>query len=184
MNPRAALLALALISAVPAFAAPWENESLRIKVNLPGSWKLITPKVADQRMKAAADSFDVIFYGELKKRTEAGNFFVFEKSPKSKVRADLQSTPLGKPLRPMTARDIKNLCPLWAKNHDENEMPFQDCQPRKLGIAWTALLTYQPEPGSYEYQVKYFRTDGTLILFTVAGKKADAEAIFRNAKFY
>ena len=183
MNFRHVFLALFLISS--AGAAPWKNESLRVNVNLPGTWKPITAKIADQRLKAATDSADILFYGELKKRTLAGNFFVFEQRPGSKVRADLQSTFLGRPLGGvLKEKDIRNLCPLWAQNHDENERPFQDCQPRKLGIAWTAFLTYEPEPGSFEYQVKYFRPDGTLILFTVAGTRAQAEAIFRNTKFY
>jgi hypothetical protein len=185
MRLRSTFLALALISTLPSMAAPWQDESLRIKVNLPGTWKFITPKMADQRMKSSRDSADIVFYGELKKRTETGNFFVFEQRPKSKVRADLQTGYLGKPLGGTLAeRDIKNLCPLWAANRDENERPFLDCQPRQLGIAWTALLTYEPEPGVHEYQIKYFRPDGTLILFTVRGTRAQAEAIFRNTKFY
>jgi hypothetical protein len=178
-----AVLVAALFSC--AGAASWKNDSLRIRIQLPGTWAFVTPAVADQRIRSAKEEEDALFYAELKKRTEAGSLFLFEKSPKSKVRADLQSTPLGRPLGGvLLERDIRNLCPLWAANPGENEMPFLDCQPRKLGIAWTALLTYEPAPGRFEYQVKYFRPDGKLILLTVAGTKADAEAMLKNTRFY
>ncbi len=185
MSPRLTFLSLILLASIPTMAAPWKNEALRVEVNLPGTWKFVSPKMAGQRIKSSADSADIIFYRELKKRTEAGSLFLFEEKPKSKVRADLQINYLGKPLGgTLTKQDIQNLCPLWAKNHDEGERPFLDCQPRKLGIAWTALLTYEPAPATYEYQIKYFRTDGMLILFTVAGTRAQAEAIFKATKFY
>ena len=179
------LLAFALISSIPVAAATWENQSLRVKIALPGTWKFISPKMSAQRIKSAKDSADIIFYGELKKRTEAGNFFVFEEKPKSRVRADLQASPMGKPIRAMNDRDIQNLCPLWAQNRQENERPFVECGPRKLGNAWTAYFVYQADPdGKTEYQIKYFRTDGTLIQLTVAGTQAQSEAIFKNTKFY
>jgi hypothetical protein len=186
VSPSIRFPAFILLACIAAHAAAWKNDSLRVRINLPGTWKFITPKMADQRLTSAKDDEGVAFYSELKKRTQTGDLFVFEKSPKSKVRADLQTGYLGKPLgRVLAEQDIRNLCPLWAANPAENEIPFLDCQPRKLGIAWTALLTYQTGPeGKMEYQIKYFRPDGRLILFTVAGSKTDAEALFKNIKFY
>ena len=171
-----------------ATAAPWKNDAMGVLVNFPGTWKLITPKIAYQRMRAAKasnDSADMLFYGELKKRTQTGNFFLFEEKPKSKVRADIQAAAMGKPMRALNEADIVKLCPLWAQNRRENERPFTECGPRKLGTAWTAYFVYQADPaGNTEYQIKHFRTDGTLIQFTVAGSRAQAEAIFSHTKFY
>ena len=136
-------------------------------------------------MRTAKDSGAIVFYGELKKRTQAGNFFLFEEKPNGKVRADIQAAAMGKPMRSLTQADIVNLCPLWANSRRENERPFTECGPRKLGAAWTAYFVYQADPdGNTEYQIKHFRTDGTLIQFTVAGSRAQAEAIFTHTKFY
>jgi hypothetical protein len=179
---------LMLCGLLPTFAAamPWKNETARVRLQLPGKWAPVTAKIAGQRMKTSQDSADAEFYRKAKARLASGDFFLFEAAPRSKVRADLQVMPMGKPLRTMTEQDIRNLCVLWVQRHGENERPFSACKPRKLGIAWTADLSYEAdERGNFEeYAIRYFRADGTLILFTVTGTREQAEALFRKTAFY
>lgn len=181
-----AALFLASLSSVPAQAAPWKNASIGVRINLPGQWKPITAKMAAERAKAAKDPADAEFYGKVKARLGAGDFFLFEEKPRGKVRADLQVMRMGKPLRALTEQDILNLCPLWAERHGENERPFSDCRPRKLGNAWTAYLEYEADEAGYpaEYTIRHFKAQGDLVLLTVTGTREEAEAIFRNTKFF
>jgi hypothetical protein len=185
MNLRRYILTLALLSFGDAAAAPWKNDTLGVSINLPKGWRAVTVPIADKYIAGTKNPVVQDFYIEVKRGLRTGEFALFENRADTNARADIQMESLGGKIPPLLEKDIRSLCPLWAAKHDPAARPFNDCQPRKLGEAWTAFLTMAKDPGGRsQYKVKAFRPDGYVIILTVDGTAAQAEAILKNTKFY